>query len=73
VVSVRRLSDWNTMERISSHFQSGEPLSKETFDQLNKAAVHMIGTDLCHELYLSALDLELYSTYVSFISCSSFV
>lgn len=55
-------SDWTTMSKISGHFESGQPLAKETLNQLNKAAVHMSGHDLCQQLYLSALDLELYST-----------
>lgn len=55
-------SDWTTMAKISGHFESGQPLSKETLHQLNAASVHMSGYDLCQQLYLSALDLELYST-----------
>jgi Zn-dependent oligopeptidase len=58
----RRLTDWTTMTKISGHFESGQPLDRETFNQLNKAAVHMVGTDLCQQLYLSALDIELHST-----------
>ena len=53
------------MTKISGHFESGQPLSKETFQQLNKASVHMAATDICQQLYLSALDLELHSTWVA--------
>lgn len=56
------LTDPLAMSKISGHFESGEPLAKETLDQLNRSYVHMSGTDLCHQLYLSALDLEIYST-----------
>ena len=38
-------SDWTTMSKISGHFESGQPLSKETLNQLNQAAVHMSGYD----------------------------
>ncbi|KAI9557823.1 hypothetical protein GHT06_014572 [Daphnia sinensis] len=55
-------SDWTTMSKISGHFESGQPLARETLNQLNQAAVHMSGHDLCQQLYLSALDMELYST-----------
>lgn len=55
-------SDWTTMSKISGHFESGQPLARETLDQLNQAAVHMSGHDLCQQLYLASLDMELYST-----------
>ena len=56
------LTDHSAMAKISGHFESGQPLAKETLHQLNRAHVHFSGFDLCHQLYLSALDLELYST-----------
>lgn len=55
-------SDWTTMSKISGHFESGQPLTRETLSQLHQASVHMSGYDLCQQLYLSALDMELYST-----------
>ena len=55
-------SDWDAMSRISGHFESGQPLAKETLAQLNAASSHMAATDLVQELYLSTLDIELYST-----------
>jgi oligopeptidase A len=55
-------ADWAAMSRISGHFESGQPLSKDQLARLNSAATHMVGTDLCHQLYLATLDIELYST-----------
>ena len=50
------------MSKISGHFESGQPLARDTFLQLNRAAVHMAGTDLCENLYHSSLDIELQSS-----------
>lgn len=56
------LSDYGTMSKVSGHFESGEPMDRDLFQQLNQSAIHMSATDLCQQLYLSALDIELYST-----------
>nr|CAG4638310.1 EOG090X02LQ [Cyclestheria hislopi] len=56
------LTDLSTIKRISSHFEHGGPLPDHLFEEFNKASNHMAATDLCQQLYLSALDLELYST-----------
>ena len=50
------------MSKVSGHFESGEPMDRDLFQQLNQSAIHMSATDLCQQLYLSALDIELYST-----------
>lgn len=50
------------MGTISCHWGSGDTLSKATFERICQAEQHMAGLDLCNELYLSALDLEMYST-----------
>ncbi|KAF7282722.1 hypothetical protein GWI33_002115 [Rhynchophorus ferrugineus] len=52
----------DVIESISSHRDSGDKLPAAMFQNLCKAQNHMAGVDLCRELYLSALDLELYST-----------
>ncbi|KAF5301744.1 hypothetical protein FQR65_LT08726 [Abscondita terminalis] len=50
------------MDLISSHCDTGEKLPEEMFNSLCNARKHMAGLDLCQELYLSALDLELHSS-----------
>nr|CAG4648535.1 EOG090X02LQ [Polyphemus pediculus] len=60
------LSEWSTVAKISGHFESGQPMPREMFEQLNQAKTHMAGTDLCQQLYLSALDLELYSNKIEY-------
>lgn len=56
------LSHWlynkSTLKAISNH----DPFSDELFDTLINVKNHCAGFDLCRELYLSALDLELHSS-----------
>ncbi|XP_060519451.1 uncharacterized protein LOC132697809 [Cylas formicarius] len=47
---------------ISSHCDNGEKLTDLMSENLCRAQKHMVSIDLSYELYLSALDLELYST-----------
>lgn len=60
------LSHWlltkPVMDSISSHFSTKNNLPQDMFDALLKMEKHMVGLDLCRELYLSTLDLELHST-----------
>nr|CAD7409726.1 unnamed protein product [Timema poppensis] len=52
----------STLANISSHYESGKPLPDDIVDKLCKVRQHLAGYDLCQELYLSALDLELHTT-----------
>jgi len=56
------LSDYGTVAKISGHFESGQPITENMFQQLDQAANHMSATDLNQQLYLASLDMELYST-----------
>ncbi|KAK4876624.1 hypothetical protein RN001_009130 [Aquatica leii] len=60
------LSHWlynkSVIDSISSHCDTGDKLPAEMFDALINVRKHMAGLDLCRELYLSALDLELHSS-----------
>jgi oligopeptidase A len=57
-----RLYDPNTIDLISGHVETGEPLPSSMLQQLCLAQKHMIGYELCRELYLASLDLELHSS-----------
>lgn len=50
------------LDRISSHVHSNENISDEMFSSIVNAHRHMAGTNLSRELYLSALDMELYTS-----------
>lgn len=52
----------STIDSISCHCDSGDKLPESMFISLCEAQKHMAGFDLSRELYLSALDLELYSS-----------
>lgn len=52
----------STIDAISSHYLSEDKLPQHMFDSLVNVQRHTAGTDLCKELYLSALDLELHTT-----------
>ncbi|XP_069701808.1 uncharacterized protein [Periplaneta americana] len=56
------LYDKNTMNLISGHVESGEPLPSDLMQQLLASQKHLAGYDLCRELYLASLDLELYTS-----------
>ncbi|KAK5642208.1 hypothetical protein RI129_008375 [Pyrocoelia pectoralis] len=51
----------STIDMISGHCDNGDKLPVEMFDALTSFRKHTAGLDLCRELYLSALDLELHS------------
>lgn len=55
------LYDKNTLKAISCHYESEEALPSNIIDNLNSTRQHMAGFDLCQQLYLSVLDLELYT------------
>lgn len=55
------LYDPATIEAVSGHYSSEEPLPQDIIQNLKNIRQHMAGYNLCKELYLSKLDLELYS------------
>lgn len=55
------LYDPNTIRAISGHFSTDEPLPEDILKNLQNIRSHMSGYDLCKELYLSRLDLDLHS------------
>ncbi|CAH0730023.1 unnamed protein product, partial [Brenthis ino] len=55
------LYDPHTIQAISGHYKTEEPLPDEIITNLQNIRRHMSGYDLCKELYLSRLDLELHS------------
>ncbi|XP_050665635.1 uncharacterized protein LOC126965901 [Leptidea sinapis] len=55
------LYDPHTVKAISGHYGTGEPLPDDLIQNLRKVRSHMSGYKLCEELYLSRLDLEIYS------------
>ncbi|KAJ8948826.1 hypothetical protein NQ318_013478 [Aromia moschata] len=52
----------NVIDSISCHCHSEDTLPEQKFETLLKIGKHMAGLDLCRELYLSALDLELHTS-----------
>ncbi|KAF5288185.1 hypothetical protein FQA39_LY03953 [Lamprigera yunnana] len=50
----------SVMDMISGHHNTGDQLPANMFHALVNRRKHMAGLDLCRELYLSALDLELH-------------
>lgn len=55
------LYDPYTIRAISGHFSTDEPLPDDILKNLQNIRSHMSGYDLCNELYLSRLDLDLHS------------
>uniref|UniRef100_A0A1L8DU09 Putative oligopeptidase n=1 Tax=Nyssomyia neivai TaxID=330878 RepID=A0A1L8DU09_9DIPT len=49
------------LKAISSHYATEDPLTDALVKSIQTSRTHMAGYDLCQELYLSALDLELHS------------
>lgn len=56
----------STIDMISGHCDNGDKLPVEMFDALLSFRRHTAGLDLCRELYLSALDLELHAAHKDF-------
>lgn len=60
------MSHWlynsTVLHKISSHYETEDPLPRHMIESLQKSRQHMAGLDLCKEIYLSSLDLELYTT-----------
>ncbi|KAK8742202.1 hypothetical protein OTU49_002174 [Cherax quadricarinatus] len=56
------LCEPNTLQQISCHYDSGLPLSESAIQDLIASQNHMAGYDLCSELYLAHLDMQLHSS-----------
>ncbi|XP_071451986.1 uncharacterized protein [Hetaerina americana] len=56
------LTDVKVIKDVSGHYQTGEPISEEVARILATERQQLAGYDLCRELYLSDLDLELHSS-----------
>lgn len=50
------------VDGLSSHWKTGEKLPEKMWEGMFAVHKHAAGLDLCRELYLSALDLALYSS-----------
>jgi oligopeptidase A len=59
---LHRLYTQTTIDLISGHVESGEPFPSPMMQQLCLGQKHMAGYDLCRELYLASLDLELHTS-----------
>ncbi|XP_055507865.1 uncharacterized protein LOC129707098 [Leucoraja erinacea] len=53
--------DSNTIALISGHYQTGEPLPQDAFEQLLKARQYRGGSVLLRQVFLSALDMKLHT------------
>ncbi|XP_032896121.1 probable cytosolic oligopeptidase A [Amblyraja radiata] len=60
--------DSNTIALISGHYQTGEPLPQDAFEQLLKACKYRGGSVLLRQVFLSALDMKLHTSSDSWMS-----
>ncbi|XP_078274557.1 uncharacterized protein LOC144604217 [Rhinoraja longicauda] len=60
--------DNNTIALISGHYQTGEPLPQDVFEQLLKAHQYRGGSVLLRQVFLSALDMKLHTSSDSWMS-----
>ncbi|CAB3370728.1 Hypothetical predicted protein [Cloeon dipterum] len=56
------LTDPSFLQSLSHHHATGEQLTEETIASLSKSNRILAGHELCRELYLSTLDMDLHST-----------
>lgn len=60
------LQNWlyepSILERVSHHYESGLPLSGSSMEDIIGSRNHMSGYDLCSELYIAHLDMQLYTS-----------
>lgn len=56
------LYNTTTLQSITCHYESEDPLPRDKIEDLKSLRQHMAGYDLCQQLYRSTLDLELYTT-----------
>lgn len=50
------------LNSISSHYKTADPLSESLIQALQYKRTHLAGHDMCQELFLSALDIEMHAT-----------
>lgn len=55
------LYERNVLKSISEHVATSEPLSDQLIDSIHAERNNLAGFNLCNELYISALDLELFT------------
>jgi len=53
----------STLQSVSSHVDTGEPLPDSTFDKVEAARSYRAGSDMLRQLYFSFTDLELHGRY----------
>lgn len=56
------LYDWTTIQSISSHFKTKEPLPEKIFKQILKSRKFMAGSGMLRQLYFSAIDMEFHTS-----------
>ncbi|XP_015601630.1 probable cytosolic oligopeptidase A [Cephus cinctus] len=65
-ISSHFMANWlfepSTIQQIGEHYDTGETLPEENIESLRLIRSHMAGYNLCRELYLSRLDLELHDS-----------
>ncbi|MBW2419655.1 MAG: M3 family metallopeptidase [Deltaproteobacteria bacterium] len=52
-----------TLQEVSAHFETGEPLPDGLFDKLDAARTYRAGSAMLRQLYFSSTDLELHGRY----------
>lgn len=55
------LQHYGTVSQMSGHVDTGDPLPKDIHEKLHQAHQYMAGLHLSEQLYLSAVDLEIYN------------
>lgn len=54
----------SVMDRVSGHFESGDPLPNGLFEKLRAARTFRAGSDMLRQLYFGLTDLELHHRFV---------
>ena len=57
----KRSTDKETLSEMAVHYKTEKPLSPQAIEKLCSWDKHMAGHSLCKELYLSTLDLDLFT------------
>ncbi len=55
--------DWQTIQQLSRHVDSQEPIPRELFDKITHARTFRAGAAMMRQLLFSTLDLELHHAY----------
>jgi len=56
------LYDWNTLQKVTSHYKTGETLPQDFFKQIVKGKLYNSGLATMRQLYFGALDMELHTS-----------